>query len=111
MNTKTTLSTLIAAATLTMGGFAVAQANPPTSTPGNGCTATANAMKGGNMGSSPSAIECATPAGAPTAAAATGSTTAAPATSARTTAADSSAMGSSGAARAAPMRVAKADRN
>lgn len=110
MNTKLTLTTLIAAAALSAGGFAVAQSSAPTSTPGNGCTATANAMKGGNMGSSPSAIACADGT-TPTAAAATGTTSATPAAGATTTAADSSAMGNSGAKRAAPLRVAKADRN
>lgn len=67
-NTKMSLTTLIAAATLAVSGLAMAQSNPPTSTAGAGCTATANAMKGGNLGSSPTGVDCTT-AGAKTAAA------------------------------------------
>ena len=107
MNTKTILSTLIAAATLAAGGLAMAQADPPSSTPGNNCTATGNAMRGGNMSASPSKTACAG-SGATTAAATTKTE---PATTAST--ADTSSMGNTAAAPAAkkPMRVAKADRN
>jgi hypothetical protein len=108
MNTKITLSTLIAAATLAAGGFAVAQSTPPTSTPGAGCTATANAMRGGNLGGQATNKECGTADTAKTAAAPAGPATTETTTSAG--AADSSTMGNTGAT-AAPARVAKADRN
>ena len=118
MNTKTSLSALVAAVALIASGIAMAQANPPTSTPGAGCTATANAMKGGNLGGTASPnINCG-PGTAPTAAAAPAPApiAAQPAPAADTTAsktattADSSAMG----AAPAPVRktrVARADRN
>ena len=67
MNTKTILTTLMAASTLAAGGFAFAQANPPSSTPGNNCTATGNAMRGGNMSASPSGTACASASTAATA--------------------------------------------
>jgi hypothetical protein len=107
MNIKTTLATLIAT-TLAAGGFAIAQTNPPSSTPGAGCTATANAMRGGNLGGSPSNIDCAAAGSANTAAAATGTTKAEAAPAAST---GTSAMGNSAAKPAKPMRVAKSDRN
>ncbi len=113
---KSTLSTLIAAATLAVSGIAFAQttANPPTSTPGAGCTATANAMKGGNLGGSPSDTACTSAGARATAAAAPAPATTAAATTDATPMANSSAKSSSmGAApaKAAPMRVARADRN
>lgn len=110
-NTKMSLTTLIAAATLAIAGVAMAQSNPPSSTAGAGCTATANAMRGGNLGSSPSDIACTT-AGAKTAAApaVTTTTEAAPATN--TSMAGSAGTSNSGAmANSAPTRVARADRN
>ena len=111
MNTKLTFNALIAAATLAAAGVAMAQANPPTSTPGAGCTATANAMRGGNLGGSATNKDCVSP-GASTAAA-PAATTAAPATTASTTtsATESTAMGNTAAKPAKPMRVAKSDRN
>lgn len=115
-NTKISLTTLIAGATLAFAGVAMAQANPPTSTPGAGCTATANAMRGGNLGSSPSDTACTT-AGAKAAAApaATTTTQAAPApvidTSAKTNMAVSSGTGNPApVASTAPIRVARAAR-
>ena len=111
MNTNTTLGTLIAAAALAASGFAMAQADTPSSTAGNNCTATCNAMKGGNMSASPSKTSCGTQGSANTAAADTTSTTTAePATSAST--AGSTAICNTAAAPSTqPMRVAKADRN
>lgn len=122
MNTKASFITVVAAATLSLGGVAVAQsiANPPSSTAGHGCTATANAMRGGNMSASPSGTACGPEATANTAAvvapaapAALVAPAAPVAQSAATTSMDStSGMGSSGAsAGQAPMRVARADRN
>ena len=114
MNTKTSLSALVAAVTLVASGVAMAQANPPTSTAGAGCTATANAMKGGNLGSTASPnINCADGATARTAAAAPATTTAEPAAAVSTTApaADSSTMGAAGAAPVRKTRVARSDRN
>jgi hypothetical protein len=60
MNKKMWFTSLAAAAALTAGGVALAQstANPPTSTPGAGCTATGNAMRGGNLGGPPMATGC-----------------------------------------------------
>jgi hypothetical protein len=63
---KTTLTTLAAAVTLVAAGVAVAQGTdprfvPPSSTAGNGCTATANAMRGGNLSASPTAKPCVAP--------------------------------------------------
>ncbi|WP_395686206.1 hypothetical protein [Caenimonas koreensis] len=58
MNIKLTLTTLAAAATMAVGGLAIAQGNPVTSTPGAGCTATANAMRGGNLGGSATNKDC-----------------------------------------------------
>ncbi|MBI5275750.1 MAG: hypothetical protein HY854_04760 [Burkholderiales bacterium] len=63
MYTKTTLTTLAAAVSLVAAGLAFAQGTdprelPPSSTAGNGCTATANAMRGGNMSASPTAKPC-----------------------------------------------------
>jgi hypothetical protein len=127
MNTKTTLSTLIAAAALAAGGLAMAQADPPSSTPGNNCTATGNAMKGGNMSASPSKSACGPEATAntatvmPAAAPATAAVAPAPAPAAAVattepapsaTTADTTSMGNTAAAPAPKrMRVAKADRN
>lgn len=107
MKTKTTLGTLIAAAAFAASGLAVAQTEP-SSTAGNNCTATGNAMKGGNMSANPSKTACGTQGSANTAAAATtGTTTAEPATST----AGTTAMGNTTAPATKPMRVAKADRN
>lgn len=117
MNTKLSFTTLIAAATLGFGGFAMAQ---PTSTPGAGCTATANAMRGGNLGSSPTDAACTTAgskAATPAAAAATTTTTqAAPSTTSN--AAVTSGMGTTAVvAERAPVRTTRvaraprADRN
>ena len=60
MNTKLSLTTLVAAATLAIAGVAVAQSVPitqskdaPSSTMGAGCTATGNAMRAGNLGGDP----------------------------------------------------------
>ena len=58
---KFSLTTLVAAATLAIGGIAVAQtpitqsADAPSSTAGAGCTATGNAMRAGNLGGDPMA--------------------------------------------------------
>jgi hypothetical protein len=113
MKTKTTLGTLIAAAAFAASGLAMAQADPPSSTAGNNCTATGNAMKGGNMSANPSKTACGTQGSANTAAAVspstTSTTTADSATSAST--AGTTAMGNTTAPSAKPMRVAKADRN
>lgn len=65
MTTKTTLTSFIAAAACVIGTVAMAQTavvpadQAPTSTPGAGCTATGNAMRGGNMGGDASATACA----------------------------------------------------
>jgi hypothetical protein len=106
MNTKISLTTLIAAATLAAGGVAMAQPGPdmgeyvPSSTAGAGCTATANAMRAGNLGGSPSRTACPNW-GSPSAEMAAGTTTN-----------GTSGMGNSGAmANSAPTRVAPADRN
>jgi hypothetical protein len=115
MNTKLTLTALAAAATLAIGGIAMGQVNPPTSTPGAGCTATGNAMKGGNLGGSPTNKDC----GPGTTAATTGAvvTPAAPA-AASTAPADTGSTASAAPAGTAPMasgptgaKVARADRN
>jgi hypothetical protein len=60
MNKKMWFTSLAAAAAIAAGGVALAQttANPPTSTPGAGCTATGNAMRGGNLGGAPMATGC-----------------------------------------------------
>jgi hypothetical protein len=115
MKTNTTFTTLIAGALLVIGSVAVAQstagAPPPTSTAGNGCTATANAMKGGNLGGQASAIACNEKA-APVAAART-TTTETVSTTTVSQPANPPAIVSSNepAPKAAPMRVARADRN
>lgn len=105
----------IAAATLAAGGLAVAQSTPPTSTPGAGCTATANAMKGGNLGGTATNKDCvSTPATAAAAPSTAPMTTAAPAPAPAPMAATPSApapMVAETPARPAPMRVARADRN
>lgn len=114
MNTKMSLTTLIAAATMAFGGVALAQTTPPTSTAGAGCTATANAMKGGNLGGSPSSTACGTTANA--APAATTTTGTAPMTSNTTSTASTdmgaaSTMGTTAAAAPSrPVRVARAAR-
>jgi hypothetical protein len=120
MNTKMSLATLLAAAALAAGGVAFAQANPQTSTAGNNCTATGNAMRGGNLGGQPSNTACTDRPAAN--AAAPAATTAAP-MAATTTPPSGSNMGAAPAADttataapaapapAAPMRVARADRN
>jgi hypothetical protein len=113
MTTKLTLTALVATATLAIGGFAIAQtpADAPTSTPGRGCTATANAMRAGNMGASATNKDCVS---APTT---TAAAPAAPITQATTASSSdspttSSAMGASAdTSSPAPMRVARADRN
>ncbi len=115
MNTKMSLTTLIAAATLAFGGVAMAQ---PTSTAGAGCTATANAMRGGNLGSSPSDIACTTAGAkttaAPVAAAATpvAAPAAAPMTTTTTTSAptNTAVAADTGNVRAKPVRMARAPR-
>lgn len=112
MNTKMSLTTLIAAATLAFGGVAIAQ---PSSTAGAGCTATANAMRGGNLGSSPSDIGCTT-AGAKTTAAApvaaTATPVAAPAAAPMTTTTTTSTAvaADTGNSVAKPVRMARAPR-
>ena len=114
MNTKTTLATLFAAAAMAAGGLAMAQANPPSSTAGNNCTATGNAMRGGNMSANPSGTACGTQAGTNTTAATdTGATANSGAnTGMNSTTSGATAMGNTAAEPAAkPMRVAKADRN
>ncbi len=118
MKTKTTLGALIAAAAFATAGLAVAQ-NEPTSTAGNNCTATGNAMKGGNMSASPSKTACGAQGSANSAAATTTTTSTnntastAPADSAASAnTAGTTAMGNTTAPSSAqPMRVAKADRN
>lgn len=115
MKTNMSLTTLIAAATMAFGGVALAQTMPPTSTAGAGCTATANAMKGGNLGGSPSSTACGTTANAAPAAATT-TTGTAPMTSNTTSAASTdtgaaSTMGTTAAAAPSrPVRVARAAR-
>lgn len=116
MNTKKTLTTLIAVATLAIGGVAMAQ---PSSTAGAGCTATANAMKGGNLGGSPSDIGCTTAGSARTTAAAPVATTTttkveAPAATSMATSATAPAPMTTAAeptrVARAPVRVARAPR-
>jgi hypothetical protein len=72
MKKKMWITSLVAGVALAAGGVALAQstANPPTSTPGAGCTATGNAMRGGNLGGEPMATGCPQGATAGTAAAA-----------------------------------------
>jgi len=122
MNTKTSLSALVAAVTLVVSGAAMAQANPPTSTPGAGCTATANAMKGDNMGGHPSTTACAdqpkaaaaavaVPAPATAAAPAPATTNSTESVASTAPRADSSAMGAAGTKHVRKHRVARADRN
>lgn len=118
---KFSLAGLITVAALAAGGVAVAQ---PTSTAGNGCTATANAMKGGNLGGTASSKECGTTPVANTAVApaAQMTTQAAPMTTTTTnsTKSDTAMTGSSSMGGSAPMatsrptrvaRAARADRN
>lgn len=117
MTTKMSLTTLLAAAILAFGGVATAQ---PTSTPGAGCTATANAMRGGNLGSSPSDIGCTTagaknaaaPVAAPVAATAmpAAAPAAAPVTTTMTTSTAVAADNSGARTVRAPIRVARAPR-
>jgi len=108
MKSKPTLTTLIATAGLLAGAAALAQKvqipdEMRTSTPGAGCTATANAMRGGNLGGSPNPNACAD-------APATAAAAAAPAGASGL--AGSSAMGNTGAAAgSAPAREPRADRN
>ena len=113
MNTKFTFTAIVAAATLATAGFAVAQ----TSTPGAGCTATANAMRGGNLGGDATNKDCvsatAKSAAMPAAASTTTTSTpmAAPAPSTNTaTMSDSSTVASATPTRTRT-RSAKADRN
>ncbi len=118
MTIKMSLTTLIAAATLAFGGVVIAQ---PTSTPGAGCTATANAMRGGNLGGSASDAGCTTagaknataPVAAPVAATAMPAAAPVMATTTTTTTTNSMAVASdnSGARTVrAPMRMARAPR-
>ena len=118
MKTTPCLYTLIAAATLAIGGNALAQASPPTSTAGAGCTATGNAMRGGNLSGSPSDKACggataaATGTNAPAAAAPMATAPAATAPAASTGMGAPATTSETPAAPArAPVRVAKADRN
>jgi hypothetical protein len=107
MKSKPTLTTLIATAGLLAGAAALAQKvqipdEMRTSTPGAGCTATANAMRGGNLGGSPNPNACAD---AP-------ATAAAVAPAGASGLAGSSAMGNTAAAAgSAPAREPRADRN
>jgi hypothetical protein len=114
MKTNMSLTTLIGAAALVIGSVAVAQstavAPPPTSTAGNGCTATANAMKGGNLGGQASAIACDEKA-APVAAARTTTTETVSTTTTSPAAAPIAMSNTAEPVRKAPMRVARADRN
>lgn len=113
MTTKSTLHTLIAVATLAAAGVAFAQSQPPTSTPGAGCTATANAMRGGNLGGTATNKDCVS-AGAKTAVVPAAPVAAAPAAApavVEATPSTSTAMGAPEAAPAKPMRIARADRN
>ena len=114
MTTKLSLTTLAAAAAFALAGVATAQttsapANPPTSTAGNGCTATGNAMRGGNLGGTATNKDCGTPAtsAAVVAPAATTETT----TSTTTSAGAGSAPVEQAPAAAKPVRTARADRN
>jgi hypothetical protein len=117
MNTKMSLTTLLAAATLAIGGAAIAQANPQTSTAGNNCTATGNAMRGGNLGGHASNTACtdrpAANAAAPAAATAApmAATTPPPASTNMGAAPAADNTAAAAPAPAAPMRVARADRN
>ena len=121
MKTTPCLYTLIAAATLAIGGNALAQAGPPTSTAGGGCTATGNAMRGGNLGGHATNTPCGpaaavapaiiTPVPAAAAPAAPAPVAAAPAASTGMGAPAVAAETPAAPARSAPVRVAKADRN
>jgi hypothetical protein len=129
MKMNKTLAALAAASSLALGGFALAQspgaaggsdAQPKTSTPGAGCTATGNAMSAGNLGGNATNKNCdstnttaATPAPATAAAPATvapdTSSSSAPSTAAAAPAStDTTASTASPAP--APKRVARADR-
>jgi hypothetical protein len=113
---KTTLTTLAAAAAFAVAGLAVAQtnANPPSSTPGNGCTATANAMRGGNMSANPSGKACndqATPTAATAAPATTAQTAPSTGMSSGSTTMGNTASTTDMSAPARTSRVARADRN
>jgi hypothetical protein len=61
MNPKSAAFSLVAAASVIFAAAAVAQQTESniTSTPGNGCTATANAMRGGNLSANPTNKACA----------------------------------------------------
>lgn len=113
MNTKYILSTVIALAAVASAGMTVAQ----TSTPGAGCTATANAMRGGNLGGSATNKDCVTtPAStaampAPMTTTATPTPMAAPAPSTNTAAMPDSSMMASATPTRTRTRSAKADRN
>lgn len=100
--------TLIAIASVAAAAaFAQTPNIPPelrTSTAGNGCTATANAMRGGNLGGSPTLKPCGDAAAPMAAAPAVQSAVVA----APVPVAESTSMGSGA---AAPMRAARADRN
>ena len=59
MNKKSLLATAVAAATVALGSFTVAQAQYITSTPGNGATATCNTLRGGTGAHRPDPNACA----------------------------------------------------
>ena len=113
MNTKFSIATLLAAVALAAGGIAVAQ---PSSTAGHGCTATANAFRGGNMSAQPAtgAVTC-TSQGATAAVVAPAPATAIVETAPAPLAAApvvTTQMGATGPVESpAPVRVARADRN
>ena len=111
MNTKFTFTAIVAAATLATAGFAVAQ----TSTPGAGCTATANAMRGGNLGGSATNKDCvsspASTAAMPAPATTTSTPMAAPAPSTNAAVMSDSSTVASATPTRTRTRSAKADRN
>ena len=117
MKTKNTLTALIAAAALSVAGLAVAQSTPKvlSSTAGDKCTATGNAMRAGNLGGSPSTTACNDTGNAKTAAAPAATATTDTTTSAGASTLGSSTMGNTASTNApAPTRVARvarADRN
>jgi len=120
MKISTSLALPFAAAIVALAGVAtaqVAQTNPPTATAGNGCTATGNAMRGGSMSAHPSNIPCGAAAAAP--AAVITPIESAPAVAVQppaqpapvAQAAPAAPMAQEPPVQAAPMRVARADRN
>lgn len=107
---KTLLGAALAATGLALGSLAFAQANPPTSTAGAGCTATANAMRGGNLGGTPSTTACTTSANTAASANAAADTAAVPAGSAGMGASAADSGTAVSANTGARMRPARADR-